>query len=524
MSFMNRLSSHLSGLSLGARLSSAFGLLLLLAALLGGVAMFSLSQVSAASSALATKSLPAAGHIAAARAAMLEARDFESKAARAADASYLAEYDEKMKVSLGHVKEQMGGYAAVASTDGEREALAKFQKSWSEYLKFNDKVLALARENKMDDARDISDGAADMASTEAITAIDELSAASFSDARDAAENAAKVYSSARFIVIGLVASSLAIGFALALLITRSVLGQLGGEPSAATAVARAVAGGDLSTPIHLKRGDTQSLMASLADMQTSLSNVVRTVRQGSDSVATASAEIASGNNDLSMRTEQQASALEETSASMEQLGSTVRQNTDNAREADELARTASSVAQRGGEAVNEVVGTMKGINESSRRIADITGVIDGIAFQTNILALNAAVEAARAGEQGRGFAVVAGEVRTLAQRSAEAAREIKSLIAASVERVEQGTAQVDRAGETMTEVVTSIQRVSQIMAEIANASVEQQAGVRQVGQAVTEMDQSTQQNAALVEQSAAAAESLKIQAQQLVQAVAVFKV
>ena len=239
-------------------------------------------------------------------------------------------------------------------------------------------------------------------------------------------------------------------------------------------------------------------------------------------MALASAEIAQGNNDLSARTEQQAGALEETSASMEELSSTVRQNADNARQANQLAANASQVACQGGEVVTQVVTTMQGINESSHRIADIIGVIDGIAFQTNILALNAAVEAARAGEQGRGFAVVAGEVRALAQRSAAAAKEIKQLIHTSVERAEQGSALVGQAGATMTEVVTAIQRVSGIVAEISTASKEQSAGVHQVSDAVAQMDQATQKNAALVEESAAA-DSLKLQAEQLVQSVALFR-
>ncbi len=277
---------------------------------------------------------------------------------------------------------------------------------------------------------------------------------------------------------------------------------------------------------HNDHGDDEvsEFVGALDRMRREMANVVGTVRRNSDSVATASSQIAQGNQDLSGRTEQQASSLQQTASSMEELGSTVRQNADNARQANQLAQGASSVAAKGGEVVSQVVDTMKGINESSRKIADIISVIDGIAFQTNILALNAAVEAARAGEQGRGFAVVAGEVRNLAQRSAEAAKEIKSLISTSVERVEQGTDLVDQAGSTMQEIVASIKRVSDIIGEISAASAEQSSGVAQVGQAVTQMDQATQQNAALVEQSAAAAESLKQQAQQLVQAVAVFKV
>ena len=292
----------------------------------------------------------------------------------------------------------------------------------------------------------------------------------------------------------------------------------------AVAMAQSIADGDLTHPIVVSRKDELGhLLENLKTMQERLSQVVSNVRQGSEGVATASAEIAQGNNDLSARTESQASALEQTAASMEELGSTVKQNADAARTANQLAMSASTVAVRGGEVVGQVVETMKGINASSRKIADIISVIDGIAFQTNILALNAAVEAARAGEQGRGFAVVASEVRSLAGRSAEAAKEIKSLIGASVERVEQGTALVDQAGETMAEVVNSIKRVTDIMGEISAASNEQAAGVAQVGEAVGQMDQVTQQNAALVEQMAAAASSLKSQAQDLVQVVATFK-
>ncbi|MBX3610014.1 MAG: HAMP domain-containing protein [Hydrogenophaga sp.] len=290
-------------------------------------------------------------------------------------------------------------------------------------------------------------------------------------------------------------------------------------------VADRVAAGDLSVRVQAQGSDEiADMLKALAAMQAKLSQVVGEVRHNAESVASASAQIAQGNQDLSQRTEQQASALEETAASMEQLGSTVRMNADNARQANQLAVTARDLAVAGGEVVGEVVSTMQGIQHSSQKIADIIGVIDGIAFQTNILALNAAVEAARAGEQGRGFAVVAGEVRNLAQRSAQAAKEIKDLIGNSVDQVAQGSTLVDQAGGRMTEIVSSIRRVTDLVAEISAASTEQSDGVNQVGDAVTQMDQATQQNAALVEESAAAASSLRQQAQRLVEAVAVFRV
>ena len=318
-------------------------------------------------------------------------------------------------------------------------------------------------------------------------------------------------------------SILLVSICLAWSLDRLVLRPIGGEPRDAADLARRVAQGDLSRAIAVRPGDTHSLMAQLKAMQDSLAHVVSNVRQGAEGVASASTQISHGNQDLSARTESQASALEETAASMEQLGSTVTQNADSARHANALAREASTVAGQGGAAVARVIETMKEINDSSRRIADIIGVIDSIAFQTNILALNAAVEAARAGDQGRGFAVVASEVRNLAGRSAEAAKEIKTLIGASVDRVEAGSSQVDQAGETMTQVVHAIQRVTDLMGEISAASAEQSAGVNQVGEAVMQMDQATQQNAALVEEMAAAAASLRSQAQELVQSVAVFQ-
>ncbi len=304
------------------------------------------------------------------------------------------------------------------------------------------------------------------------------------------------------------------------IITRSIVVPL----NQAVEAADRIAAGDLGTDIvSTSTDETGRLLSSLNHMQESLVETVSAVRGNAESVSVASAQIAQGNNSLSQRTEQQASALQQTAASMEQLGGTVRNNADNARQAGQLAAAASSVAIKGGDVVNQVVQTMKGINDSSHQISDIISVIDGIAFQTNILALNAAVEAARAGDQGRGFSVVASEVRNLAQRSAEAAKEIKTLITASVQRVEQGTSLVDEAGHTMQEIVSSVKRVSDIMAEISAASAEQSTGVGQVGEAVNQMDHATQQNAALVEESAAAATSLKLQAEQLVQAVAVFR-
>ncbi|MFE8647130.1 methyl-accepting chemotaxis protein [Sphingomonas sp. NCPPB 2930] len=306
-------------------------------------------------------------------------------------------------------------------------------------------------------------------------------------------------------------------------VRRSVWAATGGEPAAAAAVANAVAQGDLSVQVTVAPGDRSSVMAALEQMRANLADTVQRVRASSDSIATGSTQIAQGNHDLSGRTETQASALQQTAASMEEMASTVVQNAENARQAHRLAQGASDVATRGGSVVAEVVQTMKGINESSRRIADIIGLIDGIAFQTNILALNAAVEAARAGEQGRGFAVVASEVRNLAQRSAGAAREIRGLIDTSVQRADQGAVLVDHAGATMVEVVDAIRQVSGVVAQISAASAEQSSGVAQIGDAVNQLDQTTQQNAALVEESAAAAGSLRLQAEELVRAVSVFR-
>ena len=339
----------------------------------------------------------------------------------------------------------------------------------------------------------------------------------------AAADATKAYANAKTLLLIISALACLGGVVVAYLITRSLSRQLGGEPGYAAEVANRIADGDLATAVAVRQGDRHSMMFAMSAMRDNLANIVSQVRTGTDTIATASSEIASGNLDLSSRTEQQASSLEETASSMEELTSTVKQNADNARQANGLAATASDVARKGGAVVAQVVDTMGSINESSRKIVDIISVIDGIAFQTNILALNAAVEAARAGEQGRGFAVVAAEVRNLAQRSAAAAKEIKTLIGDSVEKVEIGAKLVDQAGATMNEIVESVKRVTDIMGEIAAASQEQTAGIEQINTAITQMDEVTQQNAALVEEAAAAAESLQDQAANLSQVVSIFK-
>jgi len=505
---------------IGMRLGSTFGLLalLLLGTVIFGVTRLASlnqsvllleqqAQANVLSAALASHAQSAAGALG--RAVMAEGLDAIKAGVKGA---------EEARAATQRDKEALSALVAGTATEAQLRAVLSVEPA---YVSGIDKVTAAVKSGDTDAARTaFNDKALQAAEAAFLKALAELVETNAQQMQSAKVAAASTYANGRNLLFASAFLAAVLAAVLGLTVTRNLTGPV----EEAVAVAARIAGGDLTRDIHTSRTDEMGhLLTTLHTMQQSLRSVVAGVRASSQSIALASGEIAQGNHDLSQRTESQASALEQTAASMEQLGSTVRQNADNAKQANQLAQGATAVAVKGGNVVSQVVQTMRGINDSSKQIADIISVIDGIAFQTNILALNAAVEAARAGEQGRGFAVVASEVRSLAQRSSSAAKEIKSLIGASVERVEQGSVLVDQAGATMGEIVASIQRVTDIMGEISAASLEQNHGVAQVGQAVSQMDQATQQNAALVEQGAAAAESLKGQAEQLVQSVAVFK-
>jgi methyl-accepting chemotaxis protein len=512
-----------ANLKVGQRLALSFATVVALLLAVAGIALWGMGNMRASTVEINTNWLPSVEVLAQMNTAKSDFRVYELRHILTTDEAGMADVESRMAAKLTEFEKLRESYVKLISSEEEHKIYDAFAADWKAYLQVHDRVLALSRKHETEESKKLMFGESrkiyDSAAATLLKDID----LNHKGAMDEGANSDKVHASARTTMLAGAALSIALAIGLALLVIRSIVRQLGGEPAEATRIASAIAEGDLTQSIVVKAGDHTSLMSRLAGMQQGLQQVVSGVRQNSESVATASAQIAQGNQDLSSRTEEQASALQQTAATMEQLGTTVRNNADSAKQANQLAQGASSVAAQGGTVVGKVVMTMQGISDSSRKIGDIIGVIDGIAFQTNILALNAAVEAARAGEQGRGFAVVASEVRSLAKRSAEAAKEIKTLIDRSVEQVEQGTVLVDQAGKTMGEIVGSIQRVSDIVAEITSASAEQSNGVQQVGQAVSQMDQATQQNAALVEESAAAAESLKAQAQQLVQAVAVFK-
>jgi methyl-accepting chemotaxis protein len=448
--------------------------------------------------------------------------------------SLLTDADD-MKPEIERLKEQTAKYTEFEQkissmfdnepsvTADEKATLAKIKEQNAAAVPLIDKAIGLWLENKPEDATKILIKQIRPVQKKWMEALDELVSLEDKLNAQAAIDAHAAFSSARTFMIALGLLAVIVCTLAGFAITRSILRQLGGEPVYAAKIAGQIASGDLSGDIETSSNDSASLLVEMKVMRDSLVNIVSQVRMGTDTIATASSEIAAGNLDLSSRTAMQSGALEKTASSMEELTATVKQNADNARQANQLAVSASEVAKKGGEVVGEVVHTMGSIHESAKKIVDIISVIDGIAFQTNILALNAAVEAARAGEQGRGFAVVAAEVRNLAQRSANAAKEIKSLIGDSVEKVNSGTKLVDQAGATMNEVVASVKRVTDIIGEIADASREQTSGIEQVNEAILDMESVTQQNAALVEEAASAAQSLQTQASELANVVTLFK-
>jgi methyl-accepting chemotaxis protein len=510
-----------NNLRIGTRLALAFGALIALALLVGGIGITRLSDLNTSLALIGSDRVPKVQLTA-------DITDDVNLIARELRNTLIWDDQDKVQKALETANEarerankHLDALAANITSAEGKERLAALNSARAAYQPLQQQFVDLVRAGQKAEAETLLSERMRGAQLAYIKALDSLKDLQIALVTRAVDDGSAQYSEAKLVMFSLLAGMAAIGALMGWGIARSITGPI----HDAVGVAERVAAGDLSSHIDASgRDETGRLLAALKVMNESLVGIVSTVRSSSDSIAAGSAQIAGGNTDLSQRTEEQAGALEETASSMEELGTTVKQNADHARQANELALSASAVASRGGQVVGQVVGTMRDINDSSKQIVDIISVIDGIAFQTNILALNAAVEAARAGEQGRGFAVVASEVRSLAQRSAEAAKQIKTLIAASVARVEQGSALVDQAGVTMQDVVTSIRRVTDIMGEISTASAEQSRGVLQVGEAVRQMDQVTQQNAALVEESAAAAESLKQQALQLVHAVAVFKI
>jgi len=517
---------NIGNMKLGTKLISAFILVSAISAIVSGIGLRNMAQISANADKTYRQDLVGLNLIQQANADVLRVGTYLRNAVLATTAEQRAGSLDQADKALAQARDHLNQAEPLVYTDKGKATFAELDQNWQDYIQaFNEmkgKISSAALQDR-DGLTEFMLGEYHRKGFRTLVLMGNLVALKQGDAQSTAESNDAVYDEGRNLMLVLVAMSVSVGLGIGIWMMRSVTRQLGTEPATAAAVARSVAAGDLNVSIDLRAGDTNSLMASLKSMCEALMRVVSDVRENAEGVATASAQIAQGNLDLSSRTEEQAASLEETASSMEQLTAAVRHNTDNATQAATLAGTASGVAQRGGEIVGRVVETMRDISTSSTRMSEIIGVIEGIAFQTNILALNAAVEAARAGEQGRGFAVVAGEVRTLAQRSATAAKEIKELISESVSRVEAGSTLVEEAGGAIKEIVQSVKRVTDIVGEISSASSEQSTGIEQVNQAVNQMDQVTQQNAALVEEASAAAQTMAQQAESLRKTVSFFR-
>jgi methyl-accepting chemotaxis protein len=518
---------NFGNMKLGTKLISAFILVSAISAGVSGIGLRNMVQISANADKMYRQDLVGLNLIQQANADVLRVGTYLRNAILATTAEQRAGSLDQADKALASARDHLNQAEPLIYTEKGKATFADLDQGWQDYIQaFNEmkgKINAAGLQDR-DSLTEYMLGEYHHKGFKTLVLMGNLVGLKQVDAQKTAESNDAVYDEGRNLMLVLVAMSVSIGLGMGIWLMRSVTRQLGTEPATAAALARSVAAGNLNVSVDLRPGDTSSLMASLKSMCDALMRVVSDVRENAEGVATASAQIAQGNLDLSSRTEEQAASLEETASSMEELTAAVRHNTDNATQAATLAGTASGVAQRGGEIVGRVVETMRDISASSTKMSEIISVIEGIAFQTNILALNAAVEAARAGEQGRGFAVVAGEVRTLAQRSATAAKEIKELISDSVSRVEAGSTLVEEAGGAINEIVQSVKRVTDIVGEISSASSEQSTGIEQVNQAVNQMDQVTQQNAALVEEASAAAQAMAQQAESLREAVAFFKV
>jgi methyl-accepting chemotaxis protein len=516
----------LKNLSVGRRLSLAFGLLLVLLLAMAGVGAMLAKSINGYAEFYPENVLPSLRVIHQLDEELSDARRFEQQYILTDDDKERKSLAERMAKARSDITQRLKDYGPLVADEQDGALLKQVSEGAAAYLAVQDKVIKASDASAADPtqgtvARELTFGPARAAFRPVRDNVGKWWDYNEKLAQAATDAAAATYTRVlwTFAIASLV--GLLVGAGAALVITRSITGPV----LKASEAVRAVAAGDLTQRLHAdSRDELGQLLGNLDEMTQNLARMVSGVRQGCDQINVAAAEIAQGNADLSSRTESQASSLQQTAASVEQMAAQIKANADNARQADQLANHASEVAGAGGTAVGEVVTTMDAISGSSRKINDIIGTIDGIAFQTNILALNAAVEAARAGEQGRGFAVVAGEVRLLAQRSAEAAKEIKSLIGDSVSKVESGSAQVLAARETIGQMVNEVRKVTDLVGEITVSSREQSEGVAQINVAVSQLDQATQQNAALVEQTAAAAESMRVQTTKLTEAVAVFRV